>query len=334
MEYQATSDHASEGDGESAGNGSRSSQFTKIADVRSSLDTLPSATNSGVASTPVQHPRWQQRVSKREQVLNTSIAQRESSVRRSTPSAAKLPHDLESHLQRHFIQKTTSHIPTETSPSHPTQHGNSRAASTTTSFTTLQSVQVTNSPTSPGLLPHALTPDTSGTFSSGSASWLTCSETENADDSFMSTEMGHHSPMGRAAAHSEETDTPRLKKVPIFDVMLSAWDRKRKQKLPKSKSSNLEAVRGELINAVCPLTLIIAMWQRHQKRPSRLQLTPVPFPNVSNHPARKTLEFQPRSARAKQTENLRDLCDLFNSPPAFQHDEHPRFQPKSYFEMG
>ena len=203
--------------------------------------------------------RWQRRALQRNQHLNDSLTSRMScSPPPSSIENNSIP-EVQSETQRHFnFTSISPHLPPDitaapkrtsifTSPVTPTYfppRSNSPS----------QPSDIMSIPTSPISLtyfsPQAKLPSQpSGLFSPTSASktptlgtsnsWLTCSEPGEASALIMSP-----SSSTAVQATPPANEDRALRKVKLFDVMLSAIDRKKKKNLPPVSNTALQATRG------------------------------------------------------------------------------------------
>ena len=221
-------------------------------------------------------PRWQRRALERQHYLSNSL----SMVQCHRPPESEVVVDdapqVDSHacdIQRHFTNaKTSLHPETSVSP-RINSLTESKSTSTSHSPFSQQRLSQTRDSTPTDFYSRASTSTTADrACDDDGASWLTCSEVDKARDNTCSEadkghDMAFYVPPRRfsvqrtAEANMDRNrdataaDTTKgqnfkqnadnqMKKVKIWDSMLSAFDRKKKRNLPSERKNLFQATQG------------------------------------------------------------------------------------------
>ena len=186
-------------------------------------------------------PRWQQRQEHRQQYLSDFRATRMGSSKTPSPisrSPSPLPQDLAhdimpDHRRQSDLTSTSLHYAEVEGAGTPKRISNLTSTSTIPHF----SRHKTSHSLPSDLLSQASTLNTSS--SRTSASWLTCTDRETAS----APPTLEYWPVKMASQNDGGDQEP--KKVKVFDMMLSAFDRKKKRNYPNENSA-LQATQGNI----------------------------------------------------------------------------------------
>ena len=225
-------------------------------------------------NTSTTQPRWQRRALERQHYLCNSLSMVQC---HQPPESASEVDDVvqaDSHSpdpQRHFTNATTSLHPEPSVASRLNSLTESKSTSTSHSPFSQQRLSQTRESTPTDFYSRASTTSERICYDDG-ASWLTCSEVDKAHDNTCSEAgKGHdmafyvpprrfsvqrtaeanmdrtrHAPAAEGAKgqNLKQNADSQMKKVKIWDSMLSAFDRKKKRNLPPERKNLFQATQG------------------------------------------------------------------------------------------